>query len=278
MNIRKALITAAGKDQRSLPLQTLIDRDGRQKSVLSILVNEIVSAGIQEICIVVWPGDEGPYLKAAGEVRGKLHFVPQPEPKGYADAVYCCRDFIGNEPFLHLLGDHLYLSLAARSCAQQLVEVAVTESCAVSAVQPVREGKLPYYGAVGGRRLPDRQRLYLIQKVIEKPTPTEAELELVVPGLRAGHYLRFFGMHVITPAVMEFLPRSHHLYQALAKLADKERYLAFEVEGQSYDVGLRFGLLTAQLALSLQGQDREEVLALIIELLAAREGMRRQGL
>ncbi len=277
MNIRKAVITAAGKDQRSLPLQTLIDRDGEQRSVLGVLVGEILSAGIEDICLVVWPGDEGSYVKAAGEVRGRLHFIPQAEPKGYADAVYCCRDFIGNEPFLHLLGDHIYLSLAGRSCAQQLVEVAMSESCAVSAVQAVREGKLRYYGAVGGRRLSDRQRLYLIQKVLEKPTPTEAELELVVPGLRAGHYLRFFGMHVITPAVMEFLPQSSHLSQALAKLADKERYLAFEVEGQSYDVGLRFGLLTAQLALSLQGQDREEVLALVIELLATRERMRRQG-
>jgi UTP--glucose-1-phosphate uridylyltransferase len=278
MNIRRALITAAGKDQRSLPLQTLVDRDGVQKSVLNILVDEVLSVGIEEICIVVWPGDEASYLKAAGEVRGRLQFVPQPEPRGYADAVSCCRDFIGNEPFLHLLGDHLYLSLAAKSCAQQLIEVAISEACAVSAVQPVREGKLPYYGAVGGRRVLGRQRLYLVQKVIEKPTPTEAELELVVPGLRAGHYLRFFGMHVITPGIMEFLPQSRHLSQALAKLAEKERYLAFEVEGQSYDVGPRFGLLTAQLALSLQGQDREEVLALIIELLASREKMRKQGL
>ena len=276
MNIQKAVITAAGKDQRSLSLQTLIDRDGQQRSVLGILIGEILSAGIEEICLVVWPGDEVSYLKAAGEVRGRLHFIPQPEPKGYADAVYRCRDFVGKEPFLHLLGDHIYLTGAGGSCAQQLVEVAMSESCAVSAVQSVREGKLPYYGAVGGRRLSDRQRLYLIQKVIEKPTPTEAELELVVPGLRAGHYLRFFGMHVITPAVMEFLPQSSHLSQALAKLADKERYLAFEVEGQSFDVGLRFGLLTAQLALSLQGRDREEVLALVIELLASREKMRKQ--
>ncbi len=277
MKISKAIITAAGKDQRTLPVQTLVDRDGVQKPVLSILADEILSVGIEEICIVVWPGDEASYRKAAGEVRGRLHFVSQPEPKGYADAVFCCRDFIGDEPFLHLLGDHLYLSLSVRSCAQQLVEIAVAESCSVSAVQAIREGKLPFYGAVGGRRLAGRQRLYLVQKVLEKPTPTEAEQELVVPGLRAGHYLRFFGMHVITPAVLEFLPGSTHLSQALASLAERERYLAYEVEGQSYDVGLRFGLLTAQLALFLQRQDHEKMLALIIELLASREKSRKQG-
>ena len=83
--------------------------------------------------------------------------------------------------------------------------MAEAESCAVSAVQATREHLLPHYGAVGGRRVPGRRDLYTVETVIEKPTPTEAELRLVVPGLRAGHYLCFFGMHVPTPAVLEIL-------------------------------------------------------------------------
>ena len=75
----------------------------------------------------------------------------------------------------------------------------------VSAVQASRETLLPYYGAVGGRRLAGRQDLYLVEDVMEKPTPTEAEQHLLVPGLRAGHYLCFFGIHVLTPAVMAVL-------------------------------------------------------------------------
>ena len=51
------------------------------------------------------------------------------------------------------------------------------------------------------------ERLYEVETVIEKPTPTEAEQKLVVPGLRAGNYLCFFGMHVLTPSVMEILGR-----------------------------------------------------------------------
>ena len=79
---------------------------------------------------------------------------------------------------------------------------AQAEACAVSAVQATRETQLPYYGTIGGRRVAGHRDLYEVETVIEKPTPTEAELRLIVPGLRAGHYLCFFGMPVLTPAVM----------------------------------------------------------------------------
>src|SRR5438105_15296070 len=102
-----------------------------------------------------------------------------------------------------------------------------------------------------------RKGLYEISEVLEKATPTQAEQTLIVPGLRAGHYLCFFGMHVLTPTVMELLeeqvssskPSARiELSPALAKLAGKERYLALEVQGARYNIGLRYGLLHAQLA------------------------------
>src|SRR5215469_16007122 len=90
MRIRKAVITAAGKAQRALPLQTLIDSDGEEKSVLQILVEQALDAGVEEVGIVVWPGDESRYSESvAASVRGRLHFVPQPQPLGYAHALYC---------------------------------------------------------------------------------------------------------------------------------------------------------------------------------------------
>ncbi len=210
MNISKAVITAAGRNQRTLPLQTLVDRDGAQKSVLRIIVEEALRAGVEEICVVVCPGDEAAYAEAAGEHAARLTFVPA-APSRWATATpsSCAREFVGGQPFLHLVGDHLYVSRAAQGCAEQLVEVAEAEACAVSAVQATRESLLPYYGAVGGRRVPGRQDLYAIEDVIEKPTPTEAEQRLIVPGLRAGHYLCFFGMHVLTPGVMEILAHEH---------------------------------------------------------------------
>jgi UTP--glucose-1-phosphate uridylyltransferase len=277
MKIRKAVITAAGKNQRTLPLQTLVDRNGSPKTALAIIIEEALRAGIEEIAVVIAPGDETAYQVAAGPHAKRVHFIPQAAPQGYGHAVFCARQFVSDEAFLLLVGDHLYVSRETKSCAQQLVEVAQAESCAVSAVQATHESKLPYYGAVGGRRVQGRQGLYEVERVIEKPTPTEAEQQLIVPGLRAGHYLCFFGMHVVTPTVMQLLAAdldragtaaSVALSPALARLADRERYLACELRGRRHDIGAKYGLLVAQLALSLSGEDRDEVLTQLVELLA----------
>lgn len=280
MRIPRAVITAAGRNQRALPLQTVVDRDGRAKAVLDILIEEAIAAGAEEVAIVVAPGDEARYAETVGAHAARLAFIPQPEPRGYGDAVLCARDFVGQEAFLHLVGDHLYISGPEHSCARELVALATAEGCSVSAVQATREHLLPAYGVVGGRRVPGRQDLYAVETVVEKPTPTEAEMRLLVPGLRAGHYLCFFGMHVLTPAVMDILAampgnaatgRAASLSEALAILATREKYLALEERTRRYDLGDRYGLLTAQLALALSGQDRENVLARLLEMLAQRE-------
>lgn len=302
MKVTKAVITAAGRSQRALPLQTVVDRDGTPKSVLRVLVEEAVQAGVEDICVVVCPGDEGTYAEAVGDRAGHLVFVPQAEARGYGHAIHCAREFVGGRPFLHLVGDHLWVGQGAKGCAQQLVEVAEAEACAVSAVQASRETLLRYHGAIGGRRVPGRQDLYLIEDVIEKPTPTEAEQRLLVPGLRSGHYLCFFGMHVLTPVVMDLLGQllaeqpdesaatkdqrsSARLggfengtalggalfSRALATLAARERYLALERPWWRYDVGVKYGLLVAQLALALSGKERDQVLTQLLELLANRE-------
>jgi UTP--glucose-1-phosphate uridylyltransferase len=271
MKIRKAVITAAGPNQRSLPLQTLIDRDGVEKTVLRIILEEALRAGVEEIGLVVSPGDEMAYARVAGDHAGRLHFIVQTEPLGYGHAILCAREFVKQDPFLHLVGDHLYISRTEKCCAEQLVEVAEAQSCAVSAVQATRENLISHYGVVGGHRVAGSQDLYRVETVVEKPTPTEAEQNLVVPGLRAGHYLCFFGMHVLTPAVMDFLGPRITLSTALAELAKREQYLALERSNRRYDIGVRYGILTAQLALALSGCHRDEVLSQLVELLAMRE-------
>lgn len=280
MNITKAVITAAARNQRTLPLQTLVDRDGDQKSVLHIIIEEAVGTGIDDICVVIAPGDEPAYRQAAGDLAPNLCFVPQTEPLGYGHAVYCARDFVAGEPFLHMVGDHIYLSETQQGCAQQLLEVAQAHACAVSAVQPTRENLLPLFGAVGGHRVKGARDLYIIERVAEKPTPTEAEQSLMIPGLRTGHYLCFFGMHVLTPLVIDVLEQHVaanngrgriQLSPVLDELARRERYMALEAQGRRYPVDARYGLLTAQLALALSGRDRDEVLAGLVELLAQRD-------
>jgi len=279
VEIKKAIITAAGKNQKTLPLQSLVDRDGVQRTALEILINEVLAAGIEEICIVISPGDRLPYKTAAGPHHNRLIFVEQHEPLGYGHAVHCAQSFTGTNPFLLLVGDHLYIPGSNKGCAQQLVELARAESCAVSAVQATHESKLPYYGTIGGRLLPNRQGVYQVDNVLEKPTPTEAEQVLSVAGLRSGFYLCFFGMHVLPASIMEILgtllreksPGNLHLTTALQALVRKERYLAAELDGRRYDVGVKYGMFTAQLALALSGREKEEIQSLLIEVLASRK-------
>lgn len=279
MRVKKAVITAASERQRELPLQTLIVRDGQPKPVLGILIEQVLLANVEEICVVVWPGDEARYERALQRPLGHVRFVPQSEPRGYGHAVWCARNFLNGEPFLHLVGDHLYVNADGTPPAAQLLDVARAEECSVSAVQITREGLLPYFGAVGGRRLPGPKALYRVDTVLEKPTPTEAERKLCVAGLRSGYYLCFFGMHVLTPTVIDLLEQQAtadpegqvSLSAALADLARQEQYLALEERHRRYDIGERYGLLTAQLALALHGPDRAEVFAQLVELLATQD-------
>src|SRR5580698_4632920 len=284
MQIRKAVVTAAGRNQRNLPMQTLFDQQGVERSVLSLVVREAVRAGITDVCIVVWPGDEEPYARLLADDGARLTFVEQKEARGYAHAVFSSRSFVNDEPFLHFVGDHIYVGQEASGSAKRLVEAAASEGCAISAVQVTRESLLPFYGTIGGQPVPGKPGLYRVETVREKPTPTEAEQHLIVPGLRSGQYLCFYGMHVFTPAIFEILSGMLggtagrvSLSAALAMLAEREQYLAMIQTGQRFDVGVKYGLFNAQLALALSGQDRENVLTQLVNVLAAREALSAKG-
>jgi UTP--glucose-1-phosphate uridylyltransferase len=168
------------------------------------------------------------------------------------------------------------LARHGKSAVAGVIELAEAENCMVSAVRATHERFLTSFGAVSGQPVANRLGVYHVDTVLEKPTPTIAEQALMVPGLRAGHYLAFFGMHVLTagiyPVVGELLAtRGDHLLlsEALALIAKRERYLAVQVEAERYDLEARYGLLNAQLAIALAGRDRDEVLTSITALLAA---------
>src|SRR4051812_25527725 len=107
MQIKTGLITAAGDRQRRIPLQTLVDRDGVTRTVLAMLVNEAVGAGVEEVCIVVPSGEQEEYAAAVPEHRTRLRFLQQSQPEGYAQALFLARDVLRDQPFLHLVGDHV---------------------------------------------------------------------------------------------------------------------------------------------------------------------------
>lgn len=277
MRITKAIITAAGRDQVQLPLQSVVDQSGTVRSALALLVDEVLSAGIEDIALVVAPGLEESYRRAVLPQSDRIHFFVQDEPRGYGDAILRAREFVADASFLHLVSDHLYVSRHTNSCAAQLIEVAQREQCSVSAIQATRENKLGFFGVVGGTPLPRHPGIFEVSTVIEKPTPTIAEQRLIVAGQRAGHYLCLFGMHVLTPQVFEMLEQAvaelsdgetANLSQVLDQLAQSQRYLAAQLDGERYNIGEKYGLLLAQLAIALAGEDRDNVLTELIELVA----------
>jgi UTP--glucose-1-phosphate uridylyltransferase len=276
MQIRKALITVAGTDQRKLPVQSLVDREGNRKTVLEILIQEVRQAGIEEIGVVIHPGDKELYSEiVSGDPQ--IRFIEQDKQLGYGYAVLCGASFIGDEYFLHLVGDHLYMNRTEVLCASHLTEVAKRYNCSVSAVTSTRENLIPNYGTIGGKRIQSTNDLYIIDRVIEKPTPTIAEQKLIIPGLRAGHYLCFFGMHVLSPLIMSILGKRFNvspgtkigLSDSLNELAQKEQYMALEKNDLRFDIGTRYGLLKAQLALALSGGDRDQVLEDLLDFFAS---------
>lgn len=308
MRIRKAVITAAARGERLYPVADtvqkamlpVIDTDGLHKPVIQIIAEEAFAGGIEEIGIVCAPGDGERYLAGFTSLRNNLlksyqdvewareeanridhllnrvQFIEQKESLGYGHAVYATRDFVKDEPFLLLLGDYLYISnLAGKRCTTQLLELAVRESCSVSAVNPTIEHQIGRYGTLTGRHLANQPGIYQIDKLIEKPSLSQAELELQTPGLRAGYYLCFFGMHVFTSEIFTILEKQITsqgsnilLTPALQILAETHKYLALEVKGSRYDLSKKFGMLQAQIALGLAGKAHDETLTTMVELLA----------
>ncbi len=316
VRITRAIITAAGRGARQYPasdpvqkaMLPVVDRDGLTKPVLQIIVEEALESGVEDVCVVVAPGDEVLYraqfrgyadnLRSAynghdwaiqqasqvEELEQRLRFTVQPQPEGYGHAVWQARDFAAGQPVLLLLSDHLYVSTETRRCARQLIDLATAEDCAASAVQATREHLIHQYGTLTGRRLQGRPDVHVINEIIEKPNPTLAELKLQTPGLRSGHYLCFFGIHVLTPLVFDLLDDmvkgqvrelgQIQLTTALNTLARRERYLALETRGCRYNLGVKFGVVEAQIALAMAGADRERMLSLLLELVLKGEQTR----
>lgn len=260
-----------------LPLQHVTVKDGTTQRVAALQIAELRAAGVEGVAIVTRPGRERFFDELRQAFGASLVLIEQPEPRGFGHAILCAEEWVGGEPFVVQVCDHVFITHVEASCTQQLLEVAVREGSAVSAVQVSSEGQLPYFGIVGGSRLKGSERLYAIETVLEKPTPTVAEERCMISGLRQGTYLGTFGTHALTPVVFDLLKEHSRslapgermgLTESLAVLATREKYLALEVDGQRVDLESPFGLLRAQLALALHGPRREEVLRLILEEVA----------
>ena len=310
--VRKAVITAAGKGTRQYPASTavqkemfpMVDRDGLTKPVIQIIGEEAIDSGIEEICIITQPGEESlyrDYFKRLDDdmvksFRGKdwaileseklgafgerLHFAEQHSPEGFGHAVYQAREFVGDEPFLLLLGDHVYISDVKDRCARQLIKVYEHYLLeAVTGVQATLERQLHLFGTIRGKPIEPERGIYKAELIIEKPSIERARAELVTPGLPAGNYLAHFGMHVFGPRIfdsLEYLIKNNLREKGEIQLTaaqehlrqNSDKYWCVVTQGQRYDTGIPYGLMETQLALALNGVHRTEICEAIARILA----------
>jgi UTP--glucose-1-phosphate uridylyltransferase len=310
--VRKAVITAAGRGTRQYPASSavqkemfpLVDRDGLTKPVVQIIGEEAIDSGIEEICIITTPGEEAAYRDYFRRLDGdtikafagknwaileseklasfgqRLTFAEQASPEGFGHAVFQARAFVGDEPFLLLLGDHVYISNVKDRCARQIIRVYEQYMLdAVTGVQPTLERQLHLFGAIRGAPVDANRGIYRAELIIEKPTVEEARQKLATPGLPAGNYLAHFGMHVFSPRIfdsLEFLIRNGirsngeiQLTAAQEHLRQQtDKYWVLNTQGQRYDTGIPYGLMETQLALALNGVHRTEICEAIARILA----------
>jgi UTP--glucose-1-phosphate uridylyltransferase len=280
IRVRKAVVPAAGLGTRLFPashavkkeLFPVVGPDGVARAMIHYHLLELAEAGIEEVCIIVQPGDDRAiraYLEGPGEdylrrldkqpqlltearqmrdLAGRVQFVVQERQKGYGHAVYQSKAFAAGEPVLLCLGDHLFRGQPV-SPYRQLVDIAaVAGGRSVSAVNCIGPAELKGYGTIAGKRREDNPHLIEVSLIIEKPDVATARSKLRVDGLADNEFLGWFGMHLLAPSIYDVLEKMIHegirdhgefqLTRAQEIQRQRHGYLALEITGaQRFDFG-----------------------------------------
>jgi UTP-glucose-1-phosphate uridylyltransferase len=276
--VRKAIIPAAGFGTRLFPaskatkkeLFPIIDRDGIAKPAILLIVEEALEAGLEEVIVIVQENDLDDfqsffntqitienynklprhfqeYSQRILEIGRRVTFVTQSNQEGFGHAVYCAREAIGEEPFLLMLGDHLYRSTGEISCVQQLLTAYQQHGLSVLGLRRTGEGQIANFGTVAGVWL-EEERLLNITEFAEKPTVDYARSNLRVPNLPENEYLTVFGLYIIKPQIFSYIEEhiannvrergEFQLTSALDRLRQEDGFLGLIMEGRRYDIGL----------------------------------------
>jgi UTP--glucose-1-phosphate uridylyltransferase len=193
-------------------------------------------------------------LKRLEEVRNILPshvsavFIRQPRPLGLGHAVACARRVVGDEPFAVLLADDL-IDGGSQPCLSQMAQVFEDRGSSVLAVEEVDPADTDKYGIVKVRSM--EGRIGEVERIVEKPVPSEAPSNLAV-----------LGRYILTPRIFELLentPRGAggeiQLTDAIAMLLQEEKVLGYQFAGKRYDCGSKLGYLSATVEFALQHQE-----------------------
>ncbi len=279
--VRKAVVPAAGLGTRHFPashavkkeLFPVVGKDGIARALIHYHLLELVGAGIEEICIIVQPGDDAPiraYLEGPGDdylkrlakypellaearamrdLASRVCFAVQHEQEGYGHAVYQTKGFAGGEMVLLCLGDHLFRGEPVSPCRELAEMASKSDGRSVSAVNRIAPHELKGYGTIAGKRRADNPRLIDVSLIIEKPDVATAREKLRVDGLGADDFLGWFGMHLLAPSIYDILGEmirdnvrdngEFQLTRAQEIQRQREGYLALEMENaERFDFGV----------------------------------------
>ncbi|WP_201006187.1 UTP--glucose-1-phosphate uridylyltransferase GalU [Paenibacillus glycanilyticus] len=282
--VKKAIIPAAGLGTRFLPATKAMPKEMLpivDKPTIQYIVEEAIASGIEDIIIVTGKGKRAieDHFDHAFELehnlfsKGKfdlldevrrssnvdIHYIRQKEARGLGHAVWCARNFIGDEPFAVLLGDDIVQSHVP--CVKQLIEQYERTDRSVIGVQTVRDDQTDRYGIVD----PDESfdRLYQVKRFVEKPARGQAPSNLAI-----------MGRYILNPEIFDCLKDQQEgaggeiqLTDAIQKLNELQGVYAYDFEGTRYDVGEKLGFITTTIDFALRNEE------LRIPLLAAMEEM-----
>ncbi|MFF2290330.1 UTP--glucose-1-phosphate uridylyltransferase GalU [Peribacillus butanolivorans] len=284
--VRKAIIPAAGLGTRFLPATKAMPKEMLpivDKPTIQYIIEEAVASGIEDIIIVTGKGkraiedhfDNAPEIERNLLEKGKLdildkvrypsdlaniHYIRQKEPKGLGHAVWCARNFIGDEPFAVLLGDDIVQS--DTPCVRQLINQYEQTGSSIIGVQKVPHNETHRYGVIDPSTIEGRR--YQVSNFVEKPKQGTAPSNLAI-----------MGRYVLTPEIFEFLENQEtgaggeiQLTDAIQKLNEMQRVYAYDFEGNRFDVGEKLGFVKTTIEFALQREElRSDVLKIMEELL-----------
>lgn len=286
--VKKAIIPAAGLGTRFLPATKAMPKEMLpivDKPTIQYIVEEAVASGIEDIIIVTGKGKRSieDHFDHAFELENNLfskgkfdlldevrrssnveiHYIRQKEARGLGHAVWCARNFIGNEPFAVLLGDDIVQSEVP--CIRQLVEQYEQVEKSVIGVQTVPSEQTHRYGVVAP--LEKFGRLHEVSYFVEKP-----------PAGQAPSNLAIMGRYVLTPEIFSYLELQEEgaggeiqLTDAIQKLNESQGVYAYDFEGTRYDVGEKLGFIMTTLDFALQYEELRTPLLQGMEHILERE-------
>jgi len=272
MRVTKAIFPVAGLGTRFLPATKANPKEMLpivDKPLIQYAVEDAIAAGITELIFVTSSSkrsiedhfDSNYELESNLLDRGKYDlleivqdilpegvscaYIRQKSPQGLGHAVLCAKQLVSNEPFAVLLADDL-IDGGQQSCLQQMMTVFTQTHASVVAVEKISPAETKKYGVIDVRST--ENRIATIYGIVEKPLPEEAPSNLGVVG-----------RYILTPVIFQLLEQtskgSHgeiQLTDAIAKLLQIEKVMAFQFHGRRYDCGSKLGYLEATVAYALK--------------------------